>query len=124
VRWHPVPAAVVGYLVGGVLQYILCASWVFPTAPQNFAAGYLSSLALSLVGLGITGVTIAVLHDFAHVNYAIAKVVSLAFSFAWNFASRKVLIFKAEFEHTAASAPSARVPSPRMAFRRPAPSHD
>src|SRR5262245_39421803 len=65
-RWHPVPAAVVGYLVGGVLQYILCASWVFPNAPQNFATGYLSSLVLSLVGLAITGVTIAVLHDFAH----------------------------------------------------------
>ena len=119
-RWHPLLAAVLSYLIGGVLQYILCACWVFPAAPASLAAGYLGFLALSLVGLGITGVTIAVLHDFAHVNYALAKIVALGFSFGWNFASRKLLIFKADLEHTAASAPSARVPSPRMAFRGPA----
>ena len=80
-RWHPVPAAVLAYLIGGVLQYMLCAAWVFPAAPANLASGYLGFLALSLVGLGITGVTIAVLHDFAHVNYALAKIVALGFSF-------------------------------------------
>src|ERR1700720_2784803 len=102
VRWHPVPAAVLSYLIGGVLQYILCASWVFPTAPANLASGYLGFLMLSLVGLVITRVTIARPHDFAHVNYAFAKVVALGFSFAWNFVSRKVFIFKDGMEHSAA----------------------
>lgn len=93
-RWHPVPASVIAYLIGGVLQYALCASWVFPNAPASIVSGYLSSLLLSLVGLVITGITIAVLHDLAHINYAWAKIVALGFSFGWNFTSRKLLVFK------------------------------
>src|SRR4051812_47204698 len=33
--WNAQAAVVAGYLVGGVLQYVLCALWVFPAAPQN-----------------------------------------------------------------------------------------
>jgi putative flippase GtrA len=93
-HWHPVPAAVVGYLAGGVLQYILCAAWVFPAAPGNNATGFVTFTLLSLVGLGITWLTMAILHDLGHVNYVVAKVMSLGFSFAWNFLSRKYLLFK------------------------------
>src|SRR3954452_2254962 len=32
--WSAQAAVVAGYLVGGVLQYVLCALWVFPAAPQ------------------------------------------------------------------------------------------
>jgi putative flippase GtrA len=92
--WHPLPAATVSYLLGGVLQYVLCAVWVFPAAPQSAALGFTAFTLLSLVGLGITWATIAVLHDTAHLNYALAKVAALGLAFAWNFLSRKYLIFR------------------------------
>src|SRR5262245_49802248 len=52
--WDPKVAAIAGYFGGGVLQYILCSLWVFPNSPDNPATGFLTFLALSLVGLAIT----------------------------------------------------------------------
>jgi putative flippase GtrA len=92
--WHPLAAATLSYLLGGVLQYVLCAAWVFPTAPQSAAVGFTAFSLLSLVGLGITWATIALLHDGAHLNYTLAKAVALGLAFAWNFLSRKYLIFR------------------------------
>lgn len=92
--WQPVPAAVVGYLVGGVLQYTLCAVWVFPAAPASVTVGFLSFTLLSLVGLAITWATIAVLHDGCQLHYGAAKVAALALSFGWNFMSRKWFVFR------------------------------
>jgi putative flippase GtrA len=92
--WQPLLAATVSYLLGGVLQYVLCAIWVFPAAPQSTAVGFTAFTVLSLVGLGITWITIALVHDAAHVNYALAKVAALGLAFVWNFLSRKYLIFR------------------------------
>jgi putative flippase GtrA len=92
-NWSPAPAAVVGYLLGGVLQYVLCACWVFPTAPRNVTVGIAAFTLLSLVGLGITWATIELLHEQLQVNYVLAKFVALGLAFAWNFLSRKYLLF-------------------------------
>ena len=94
--WQPAAAAVVGYLVGGVLQYILCSVWVFPNAPTNLATGFLAFTILSLVGLFITWVTVLVLFDWFRAPYPLAKVAALGLAFAWNFLSRKFLLFKGE----------------------------
>jgi putative flippase GtrA len=92
--WSPVLAAVVSYLVGGVVQYVLCACWVFPVAPQSVAVGFATFTVLSLVGLVITAATMAVLCDWARINFALAKIVALGLAFSWNFLSRKFWLFK------------------------------
>jgi putative flippase GtrA len=91
---HPLPAAILGYLAGGILQYVLCSLWVFPGSPQNVATGFLAFTVLSLVGLAITWCTMATLYDLAHVHYSLAKVVALGLAFGWNFLSRKFLLFR------------------------------
>src|SRR5262249_55591860 len=91
--WAPVPAAVVGYLAGGVLQCFLCAVWVFPSAPANAATGFVAFTVLSLVGLGITSAVIGLVHDLGHFPYPLAKCVALGLAFTWNFFSRKLLLF-------------------------------
>ena len=47
-------AAIVSYLVGGVVNYVLCAKWVFPSAPTSVTIGFTFFTILSLGGLGIT----------------------------------------------------------------------
>jgi putative flippase GtrA len=89
--WDRIPAAVVGYLAGGLVQYVLCSYWVFPGAPQNAATGFLAFTILSLFGLVITWLTMAVL---AGVNLLLAKVAALGLAFGWNFLSRKYLLFR------------------------------
>jgi putative flippase GtrA len=94
--WHAAPAAVVGYLVGGVLQYVLCSIWVFSTGPANHATGFVTFTVLSLVGLGVTWLAMVTLHDWARFPYPVAKIVGLGLAFTWNFASRKFLLFRSQ----------------------------
>ena len=92
--WSPLVAVVISYFAGGVVQYYLCAVWVFPAAPRSIALGFTAFTLLSLVSLAVTWATVAVLCDLLYVNYALAKGLSLGPSFAWNFLSRKFLLFK------------------------------
>jgi putative flippase GtrA len=91
IGWNRVPSAVIGYLAGSVIQYVLCSLWVFPGASQNVATGFLTFTVLSLVGLVITWVVVALL---ASVHLSFAKMVALGLAFAWNFLSRKYLLFR------------------------------
>jgi putative flippase GtrA len=93
--WERVPAAIVGYLAGGVAQYVLCSYWVFPGAPQNAATAFLTFTLLSLFGLVITWATMAAL---ARVHLSLAKLVALGLAFGWNFLSRKYLLFRPNFK--------------------------
>lgn len=92
--WSPVWAAVLTYCVGGMVQYILCAVWVFPYAPRNAAVGFLFFIVLSLVGLLITWATMSLAHGMAGIHYIPAKIISLGLSFWWNFLSRKYWLFR------------------------------
>lgn len=92
--WQPAAAAVVSYLAGGVLQYVLCSWWVFPNAPGNVAVGFMTFTLLSLVGLGLTWAAMTTLHDSFRLHYGLAKFVALGLAFSWNFTSRKFLIFR------------------------------
>jgi putative flippase GtrA len=91
-RWQPVNAAVLSYLVGGFLQYILCTIWVFPSSPNSKGVSFLAFNILSLGGLGITWAVMAGGAIFL-VPYGLSKILSLGFSFVWNFWSRKFLLF-------------------------------
>ncbi len=91
-----IPAAVIGYLVGGVLQYVLCSVWVFSTSLKNDAVGFLTFTILSLVGLGITWLVMLVGHEWAQLPIEIAKFGAVGLAFTWNFLSRKYLLFKPE----------------------------
>ena len=90
-----VPGAILGYLAGGVLQYVLCSMWVFSTSNKGDAAGFIAFTLLSLVGLGITWIVMAVVHDWAGTPIEPAKIVAVVLAFSWNFLSRKYLLFRA-----------------------------
>ena len=87
-------AAIVSYLVGGVVNYFLCARWVFPSAPTSVTIGFTFFTILSLGGLGITWLCIHFLNGVWGVHYTLAKVVALGFAFGWNFFSRKLFLFR------------------------------
>ena len=87
-------AALIGYLAGGVLQYVLCSWWVFSTSLKNDALGFVAFLVLSLVGLGITELVILIVHDWLGFNPYVAKIGAVGLAFTWNFLSRKYLLFR------------------------------
>jgi putative flippase GtrA len=91
----PIAAAVVGYLAGGVLQYVLCSVWVFSTSLKSDALGFVAFTILSLVGLGITWVVMLIAHEWLGTPVELAKCAAVGLAFTWNFLSRKYLLFNA-----------------------------
>jgi putative flippase GtrA len=69
--------------------------WVFSTSLKSDALGFVAFTILSLVGLGITWVVMAIAHDWAGLPVEIAKGGAVGLAFAWNFLSRKYLLFRA-----------------------------
>jgi putative flippase GtrA len=87
-------AAALGYLAGGVLQYVLCLVWVFPASPgSRHATSFLQFMLLSLLGLPIAELVI-VGATWLHLPTAFAVIASQGMTFSWNFCSRKLLLFR------------------------------
>lgn len=93
--WPVGLSAVISYLFGGVLQYVLCSLWVFGKTPDNPAIGFAVFTLLSLGGLIITIATIQLLAQLS-CHYALAKIVALGLAFVWNFSTRRVFVFNPE----------------------------
>lgn len=92
--WKPAIAAIISYLLGGAVQYVLCTIWIFPTGPSNAIVGFSAFLLLSLGGLIITWLVMVLLNGQLHFHYAFSKVVALGLAFSWNFTSRKLWLFR------------------------------
>jgi putative flippase GtrA len=89
-----IPAAILGYLAGTVLQFVLCTWWVFAANARQSPLGFLAFLMLSLVGLAVTWFVILIGHEIAALPIELAKTVAVALAFTWNFLSRKYLLFR------------------------------
>jgi putative flippase GtrA len=87
--------AIIGYTAGIAVQYVLCSLWVFARRKSD-GMGFIVFSILSLVGLGITWVVVSVAHDWAGLPIEVAKGVAVSLAFAWNFLSRKYLVFHYE----------------------------
>ena len=92
--WHYLMSALVGFGLGVVTNYALSVRWVFhERIVRNRAAEFVAFLVLGVVGLGINELTLYVLTGLVGVHYALSKFVATGLTFAWNFGSRKVLLF-------------------------------
>lgn len=94
VRVPVMASVVVGYLVGGVVQYVLCCFWVFSVVPTRIVTSFLAFTVLSLGGLLITAAVMEILNGHLGLHYSLAKVCALGGAFAWNYLSRKYLLFR------------------------------
>ncbi len=118
-KWHHVPAATVSFLLGGVVQYVLCSWWVFPTAPRNAVIGFTAFTLLSLGGLAITDGVIWFLSAHWPASLALADSTKLALekgvavipAFVWNFSSRKYLLFRQQCADQPAAVPAGAEPT-------------
>ena len=86
------------FVAGLAVNYILSTFWIFKNSKvKSKLVEFLGFAAIGLVGLlmtiGITALFRIWLEDVTNLYQIIAKIVSTAVAFFWNFFARKILLF-------------------------------
>lgn len=88
-------AAVIGYCVGLLLHFVLSSRFVFAASAtgKSNTRLFIEFALTGVVGIAITGLTVAVLTEGLAVQPVAAKAVAIVLSFATVFMLRRVIVF-------------------------------
>ena len=89
---HPVTAALAGYLVGGLVNYLLNRAHTFTTDRSHVQAG-LRFAGVMAVGFSLTGLFMWVFTQQIGLPGIVARVITTGIVFCWNFGAHKLWTF-------------------------------
>jgi putative flippase GtrA len=114
-HFHYLISAALAFGLGLFTNYFLSVLWVFDgRAMKSRSAEFLSFALLGVIGLGMNEIVLLVLSGWCGLHYALSKFAATALTFAWNFLSRKFLLFNPASGRTAEleTAPDPVAPDP------------
>ncbi len=92
---HYLASAALAFLLGLTANYLLSRTWVFQNRTlSSTTIEFLAFAGIGLVGLGLNEVIMWCGSEFLHLHYLLAKIVSTAIVFIWNFTARKLTLFR------------------------------
>jgi putative flippase GtrA len=92
--WWYVAAAAASFISGLAVGYSLCVAFVFKFRRlKDRRIEFLSFAAIGAVGLLINTLVMGFAVKYLGMHYLIAKCAAAGFTFAWNFLSRRTLLF-------------------------------
>ena len=92
---HHLVSAAIAFILGLTCNYLISTAWVFGESRLRSTAAEFSAFALiGVVGLGLNELIMWLCVDEGGQHYMIAKLVSTAIVFFWNFFARRFLLFK------------------------------
>lgn len=87
----------VAFTTGLCITYLLSIFWVFDRRSLKSRAAEMSVFALiGVTGLGLTELLMWLLADKAGLHYLITKVITTVIVFFWNFAAKKLILFRSK----------------------------
>ena len=89
---NPVMAAQAGYLVGGLVNYLLNRAHTFTTDRSHVQAG-LRFAGVMAVGFSLTGLFMWVFTQQVGIPGIVARVITTGIVFCWNFGAHKLWTF-------------------------------
>ena len=91
-------SGVISFLTGSTLNYFLSTLFVFRERPiTNKKIEFTAYIVVSTIGMGINILFLYLLTEYMHFFYLLSKLIGTAFTFAWNFWSRRQLIHSTRF---------------------------
>lgn len=89
---NPVTAALVGYLVGGLVNYLLNRAHTFPSDRDHVQAVWRFASVMA-VGFSLTGLFMWIFAEKLEIPYLAARVITTGIVFCWNFGAHKLWTF-------------------------------
>jgi putative flippase GtrA len=91
---HYLASATGAFALGLAINYAISIVWVFDQrAVKNQSAEFAIFAALGIFGLGVNDLAMYVLTGWLGLHYLVSKIVATVATYAWNFCSRKLLLF-------------------------------
>ncbi len=92
---HYLISAAAAFVAGLTTNYVLCLIWVFPKRNvKNRITEFVIFAVIGVVGLGLNELMMWVLTGLAGLHYLGSKMVSTTIVYLWNFAARKIVLFR------------------------------
>ena len=89
---NPVYGSLVGYIVGGVVNYLLNRAHTFSTARDHVEAGWRFA-SVMVVGFTLTGIFMHVFAEKMGLNEMLSRMITTGIVFFWNFIAHKTWTF-------------------------------
>ncbi len=88
-------AVSVSYIIANIIHFIACEKFVFITNRRNLSSlkSFFIFFILGIFGLIILEICMFFFTECFHIYYLFAKVIATAFTFTFNFLSRKFILF-------------------------------
>ena len=87
----------IAFAAGLLVTYLFSIHWVFDNRSLNNRAAEFTVFALiGITGLGLTELLMWLLADKAGMHYLIAKIITTVLVFFWNFAAKKIILFRSK----------------------------
>lgn len=89
-------AAAISFIAGLVVNFILSKLFVFTEKKKSPTAEFLSYGIIGVIGLGWTELFMYIFTDIAGLYFIISKLITSALVLIWNFAARKILLYRSK----------------------------
>ncbi len=87
----------IAFAAGLVVTYLFSILWVFDNRSMKSRTAEVTVFVLiGLIGLGLTELLMWLLAQRAGLHYLLSKIVTTALVFVWNFAAKKLLLFRSK----------------------------
>jgi putative flippase GtrA len=86
------PAALAGYVAGGIVSYGLNYRWTF-RSERAHAVAVPRFVAIAAIGFVLTGLLMALLHDRWAVPYLLAQLATTGAVMVWSYVANKIVTF-------------------------------
>ncbi len=85
---------VLAFVAANVLNYTLSRHWVFEKGRHSVSVEFMAFVLVALIGLGLNIFLLWILIGHLQIDYRLAKVFAIFVVVAWNFFSKKTLVFQ------------------------------
>lgn len=93
VKINYIVANIVAFLLGLIVNYILCKKFVFKESNINQKVEFLICAFIGVIGLGIDTGVLWFFTEKVNIYHMISKIISTGVTFIWNFGARKILYY-------------------------------
>jgi putative flippase GtrA len=92
---HYLVSAAISFLAGTTLSYVLSIVWVFDIRRfASWTVEYLLFVLVGAIGLALNEGLLWLFTEAIGLHYLVSKIVAATLIFGWNFAARKLLLFR------------------------------